>query len=217
MNWQKFFNNVKAKPYAQQLNRFLNEEYINHICYPPRELLFNAFDLTPLANVKVVIIGQDPYHQPGQAMGLAFSVPQGIMLPPSLRNIYREIEDDLGIKMSNNGDLTYLAKQGVLLLNARLSVRQGQPLSHDIDEYIQFINDVMAQLNQLHQPIVYLLWGGFARNFKKMITNPNHLVLESAHPSPLSANRGGFFGMHHFSQANHFLIINGLEPIDWQN
>jgi uracil-DNA glycosylase len=150
-------------------------------------------------------------------MGLAFSVPNGIPLPPSLQNIYKEIDNDLGLKMKGEGDLTYLAKQGVLLLNARLSVRRGIPLSHDVKEYQLFLTDVMELLDRQNQPIVFMLWGNFARSLKKLLQNKNHLILESTHPSPLSANRGGFFNTHQFSRANQYLRDHGLPPIDWQN
>ena len=178
--------------------------------------MYNAFELTEANNVKVVIIGQDPYHQPGQAMGLSFSVPTGVKLPPSLVNVYKEIENDLGLKMRNDGDLTYLAKQGVLLINAYLTVRQGQPLSHHREEYDLFMIDLMHYLDKLDQPIVFMLWGNFAQKFEKYIANPKHFVLKSVHPSPLGANHGGWFGLHQFSRCNDYLIKSGLTPIDWQ-
>ncbi|MGD9813181.1 MAG: uracil-DNA glycosylase [Bacilli bacterium] len=217
MDWSTFFINIRNKPYAEKLHKFLDEEYHEHICYPPRAQMFNAFTLTSYDSIKVVIIGQDPYHNEKQAMGLAFSVPNGIPLPPSLKNIYREITNDFGCEMTDNGDLTYLAEQGVLLLNARLSVRAHTPLSHDIPEYEQFLIDVLKFLDQNPQPIVFLLWGGFARNLKKHITNPARIILESVHPSPLSANRGGWFNQHQFKQTNDYLIKNGRSPINWQN
>ncbi len=217
MSWKLFFKEEQNKEYSKELHAFLEEEYQNYTIYPPRRLMFNAFNLTPFNEVKVVIIGQDPYHEPNQAMGLSFSVPDGIPLPPSLINIYKEIENDLGIKMNHNGDLTYLAKQGVLLLNAILSVRRGQPLSHDKKGYETFLKNVLLYLDKTNQPIVFILWGRFARNLRKYITNPNRLILESNHPSPLSANRGGFFGQHHFSKTNEYLRNNGLTPINFQN
>jgi uracil-DNA glycosylase len=195
----------------------LDEEYSKHIVYPPRKLIFNAFNLTAPEDIKVVIIGQDPYHEPNQAMGLSFSVPAQTRLPPSLINIYKEIENDLGCKMKDNGDLTYLAKQGVLLLNAYLTVRQSEALSHRIPEYENFMNDVLAYIDALPQPIVFLLWGGFAKKFLKSITNPKHYVLTSVHPSPLSANRGGWFGNRHFSKTNKILEDYNLKPIVWDN
>jgi len=217
MDWSTFFLNIRQEPYAQKLHTFLDDEYHHYTCYPPRELIFNAFNLTPYASIKVVIIGQDPYHEPGQAMGLAFSVPPGIPLPPSLRNIFREINYNFDINMQENGDLSYLAQQGVLLINARLSVRAHYPLSHDIPEYEQFLIDVLKFIDQNPQPIVFLLWGSFARKLKKYITNPARLILESVHPSPLSANRGGWFYQYHFKQANDFLMKNGQTIINWQN
>ena len=217
MSWEILFKNIAAKDYSKRLKSFLDEEYAKHTIYPPRHLVFNAFNLTPPENIKVVIIGQDPYHEPNQAMGLSFSVPSSTPLPPSLLNIFKEIESDLGVNMKRNGDLTYLAKQGVLLLNAYLSVRQSEALSHRLVEYEQFMDDVLDYIDKLPQPIVFLLWGGFAKKYLKKITNPNHLVLTSVHPSPLSANRGGWFGNHHFSKANAYLTTHGIAPIVWSN
>lgn len=217
-SWNDFFRDIKQKEYSLTLSTFLDEEYLKYTCYPPRRLLFNAFQQTKLENVKVVIIGQDPYHEPGQAMGMSFSVPKGIDVPPSLINIYKEIKNEYGFEMDfTNGDLTYLANQGVLLLNAILSVRAHQPLSHNIKEYKDFLSDVLLALNSQNQPIVFLLWGSYAKSLKKMLNNPKHLILESAHPSPLSANRGGWFGNNHFKKANEFLLKNGSTPINWQN
>jgi uracil-DNA glycosylase len=180
-------------------------------------MVYQAFKLTKPKDLKVVIIGQDPYHNPGQAMGMSFSVPRGIEPPPSLINIYKEIEDDLGVKMDfGNGDLTPWAMQGVLLLNAYLTVRAGLPLSHKRVEYDQFINDVMVYLDTLDQPIVFMLWGGFAKKFEPLIKNPKHLILKAVHPSPLSANHGGWFGRHLFSQCNRYLTDQGVKTIDWR-
>ncbi|MGI6713706.1 MAG: uracil-DNA glycosylase [Bacilli bacterium] len=217
MNWTTIFHEIKQKPYAESLHTFLNEEYRKYTCYPPRPLLFNAFNLTPYDQVRVVIIGQDPYHQPGQAMGLAFSVPENITLPPSLQNIFKEIEDNFGQEMIPNGDLTYLAKQGVLLLNARLSVRASQPLSHNIKEYQAFLSDILSFIDLNNSPIVFMLWGGFARGLKPFIKNPNRLILESVHPSPLSANRGGWFGKRQFIRCNEYLENKGYPAIKWHN
>ena len=217
-DWKELFETIKAEPYSRTLNSFLNEEYKTHQIYPPRDLVFNAFSLTAPKDLKVVIIGQDPYHNPGQAMGLSFSVPKGVELPPSLINIYKEIESDCGIKMDyQNGDLTCWAKQGVLLLNAYLTVRAGQPLSHNRPEYDQFIAEVMHYIDNLNQPIVFMLWGGFAKRYLPMIHNPNHIALTAVHPSPLSANRGGWFGKHLFSQCNEYLVSHGSSAIDWKN
>ena len=214
--WNEFFKSIQNKEYSINLHKFLDKEYASHVCYPPRKLLFNAFQLTPLKNVKVVIIGQDPYHEPGQAMGLSFSVPNSVKVPPSLINIYKEIADeyDTTVDMSS-GDLTYLAKQGVLLLNSILSVREHQPFSHNIKEYELFFKDVLEVIDKQNKPIVFMLWGGSARKFKKLLHNPSHLILESAHPSPLAANKGGWFKNNHFRLANQYLKNNGVKPIDW--
>lgn len=216
-NWDTFFNTVNKKDYALRLHAFLEEQYQNYLVYPPRNLLFQAFRLTSPDEVKVVILGQDPYHQPNQAMGLAFSVPNTTRIPPSLVNIYKEIESNYNLKMKPTGDLTYLAKQGVLLLNVYLSVRHNEALSHSLKEYELFTNDVLAYLNNLNQPIVFLLWGGFAKKFEKILTNPHHLILKANHPSPLSANRGGWFNNRHFIKTNEFLMSKGVTPIDWRN
>ncbi len=218
LNWETFLKHEKNFEYARDLQLFLDEEYRNYKIYPPRELLFNAFKITPLTKVKVIIIGQDPYHEPGQAMGLSFSVPDGIPLPMSLINIYKEIEQDIGIKMNfSSGNLTHWAQQGVLLLNAFLTVRQSQPLSHRHAGYIKFFEHVLTYLNSIEQPFVFLLWGSFARSYRRLLTNPHHLILEAVHPSPLAANRGGWFGNRHFSKTNDFLRAKGVMPIRWEN
>lgn len=217
-DWKSFFDSVSGQSYSKTLHSFLKEEYATQTIYPPRDLVFNAFALTSPNDIKAVIIGQDPYHNPGQAMGLSFSVPKGVPLPPSLINIYKEIEDDLGVPMDfQNGDLTCWAKQGVLLLNAYLTVRENRPLSHKREEYDSFIADTMRYLDTLNQPIVFLLWGGFAKKFIPFVKNPNHFVLTSVHPSPLSANRGGWFGKHQFSKTNEILVGRGSAPIHWGN
>ena len=215
-SWTEFFQSIQDKEYCINLHKFLDREYENNICYPPRKLLFNAFKLTPLDKVKVVIIGQDPYHEPGQAMGLSFSVPETVKVPPSLINIYKEIADeyDTTIDMSS-GDLTYLAKQGVLLLNSILSIRAHQPMSHNIKEYEMFFNDVLEVLDKQNHPIVFMLWGNSARKLKKLLHNPSHLILESVHPSPLAANHGGWFKNNHFRLANEYLKKNKVKPVDW--
>jgi uracil-DNA glycosylase len=214
--WNDFFQAVQNKEYFVKMNQFIDEEYSQYICYPPKELIFNAFKQCELNKVKVVMFGQDPYHEPDQAMGLCFSVPIGVKVPPSLVNIYKEwlLEYNREIDF-HNGDLTYLANQGCLLLNAILTVREHSPLSHNIKEYDLFFKDVLSVLNSLDQPIVFLLWGGNARKLKKYLNNPKHLVLEANHPSPLSANRGGWFGNNHFKLANDFLKENNLKEIDW--
>ena len=216
--WNEFFKKLQNEEFCLKLNDFLNKEYRDYTCYPPRELLFNAFRLTPLDKVKVVIVGQDPYHEPGQAMGLSFSVPKGIKVPPSLVNIYKEIAQEYDAKMDfSSGDLTYLAKQGVLMLNSILSVRAHQALSHNIQEYRTFLARVLEVLDQQKQPIVFLLWGGPARKLKSYLHNPSHLILECIHPSPLAANHGGWFGNNHFKKANEYLHKNGLSEIKWSN
>lgn len=216
--WEDVFTCLKEKHYFQSLERFWEEAYASKKVYPPRELLFRAFKATPLEKAKVVLLGQDPYHEVGQAMGLSFSVPAGTNLPPSLRNIYKEIENDLGIYMNyEDGDLTYLAKQGVLLLNVNLTVEEGKALSHQKKEYEMLTNDILSALNKKERPIVYILLGGFAQKFAPILNNPHQLVLKAAHPSPLSANRGGFFGTHLFSRCNAFLKEADLEEIHWGN
>ena len=216
--WSEFFHQIQEEEFCEKLNKFLNKEYQDYTCYPPRELLFNAFKLTPLNKVRVVIVGQDPYHEPGQAMGLSFSVPKGIKVPPSLVNIYKEIAQEYNCKMDfSSGDLTYLAKQGVLLLNSILSVRAHQALSHNNEEYRMFLARVLEVLDHQKQPIVFLLWGGPARKLKAYLNNPSHLILECIHPSPLAANHGGWFGNNHFKQANAYLQNNGEDEIKWTN
>ena len=216
--WSEFFHEIQKEEFCEKLNQFLNKEYQDYTCYPPRELLFNAFKLTPLDKVNVVIVGQDPYHEPGQAMGLSFSVPKGIKVPPSLVNIYKEIIQEYDCKMDfTSGDLTYLAKQGVLLLNSILSVRAHQALSHNNEEYRMFLARVLEVLDKQNQPMVFLLWGGPARKLKAYLHNPSHLILECIHPSPLAANHGGWFGNNHFKQTNEYLRKNGLKEIKWSN
>lgn len=216
-DWKDLFNKVEEEDYSKTLKAFLDAEYKTGVIYPPRDMMFQAFKFTSPKNLKVVIIGQDPYHNPGQAMGMSFSVPRGMDLPPSLINIYKEIQKDLGVEMDfENGDLTPWAEQGVLLLNAYLSVRAGIPLSHQRPEYEKFINDTLAYIETLDQPIVYMLWGGFAKKYESKVSNPKHLVLKANHPSPLSANRGGWFNNHLFSKCNDFLLENGVDEINWQ-
>ena len=215
-SWKDFFEKEKEKAYFRRLEEFLDNEYKNKVIYPPRDLVFNAFSLCPLDKIKVVIIGQDPYHEPGQAMGLSFSVPSTCKVPPSLKNIYKEIEVDCNeIFFNKDGDLTYLANQGVLLLNSILTVEQGKPLSHNTKEYEELYHNILKELDELDYPLVFMLWGGNAKKQSVYLKNPKHLVLCANHPSPLSANRGGFFGCKHFSKANQFLTQNGIEPITW--
>ena len=215
-SWKDFFEKEKEKAYFRKLEEFLDNVYKNKVIYPPRDLVFNAFSLCPLDKIKVVIIGQDPYHEPNQAMGLSFSVPSTCKVPPSLKNIYKEIEDDCNeIFFNKDGDLTYLANQGVLLLNSILTVEKGKPLSHNIKEYEELYHNILKELDELDYPLVFMLWGGNAKKQSVYLKNPKHLVLCANHPSPLSANRGGFFGCKHFTKANQFLTENGIEPIIW--
>ena len=216
MTWKEVFEEISKKDYSIALHKFLDEEYAHHVIYPKRENLFRAFKLTPLQDVKVVIFGQDPYHEPGQAMGMCFSVPENCKVPPSLVNIYQEIEREYKTQFRNkSGDLTYLARQGVLLLNTVLSVREHQPLSHDNEYYKKFSEDIVKVLNSLDQPIVFLLWGNNAKRMMKFLDNKNHLVLTACHPSPLGAMHGGWFGNNHFIKTNEFLSKNGLKIINW--
>ena len=213
-DWLEVFKPEYKKPYYKKLYDFISEEYSRYTVYPPGDDIFNAFHLTPLSKVKVVIIGQDPYHEPGQAHGLCFSVKQGVDIPPSLQNIYKELHDDVGFEIPDHGCLTSWAEQGVLLLNAVLTVRAHAAASHQNKGWEEFTDAVIRAVNEVDRPIVFLLWGSFARSKSKMLTNPNHLVLEAPHPSPLSAYRG-FFGCRHFSRANDFLTAHGAEPVDW--
>ncbi len=205
-----------AKPYYRELYRFVKEEYQSRVIYPPAGDIFNALHLTPLADVKVLILGQDPYHNAHQAHGLSFSVlPDQREIPPSLVNIYKELESDLGCYIPNNGYLVKWAKQGVLLLNTVLTVRAHQANSHQGKGWEQFTDAIIRAVNDQDRPIVYMLWGRPAQMKQPMLTNPKHLILTAPHPSPLSAYRG-FFGCRHFSRANEFLAANGVAPIDWQ-
>lgn len=204
-----------SKEYYKNLFYTLKNEYSNNIIFPDSNDIFNAFHLTPLSKVKVVIIGQDPYHEPGQAHGLSFSVKPGIDIPPSLANIYKELHDEMGTYIPNNGYLEKWAKEGVLLLNTILTVRAHSAMSHCKIGWQEFTDAAIRAVNEQDRPIVYLLWGKPAREKAKMLNNPKHLVLETVHPSPLSAYRG-FFGCGHFKKANEFLIENDETPIDWQ-
>ena len=215
-NWSKLFLELDKQDFYKKLINFINSEYENKTIYPEKHNVFNAFKLTKPKDIKVVIIGQDPYPNPNQAIGLAFAVNKDIKLPPSLINIYREIENEFGKKFVNkDGDLTYLAKQGVLLLNSILTVEQGKPLSHDIPEYRIFFKYVMEFIDSLNQPIVFMLWGNSAKQYEKYIKNPNHYVLKANHPSPLSANRGGWFGANVFINCNKILKENNINEINW--
>lgn len=214
-DWAQVLKGEFAKPYYKNLYEKVKYEYSNYQIFPNADDIFNAFHLTPLKDVKAVIIGQDPYHNVGQAHGLCFSVKENVEIPPSLANIYKEISDDLGCYIPNNGYLTKWAKQGVLMLNTVLTVRAHQPNSHQGIGWEQFTDAAIAALNKEDRPIVFLLWGAPAQKKAAMLNNPKHLVLKAPHPSPLSAYRG-FFGCRHFSQTNDFLVKNGIEQIDWQ-
>lgn len=214
-SWREHIGAEFEKPYFSALTDFVRHEYTTTTCYPPGSLIFNAFNLCPFDRVKVVIIGQDPYHEPGQAQGLSFSVPEGVPFPPSLQNILKEIQFDLGKPMPPTGDLTRWAEQGVLLLNATLTVRAHQAASHQRHGWEQFTDAAIRALSTERENLVFILWGGYARSKAQLIDRSRHLVLESVHPSPLSANRGGWFGNHHFSQCNAYLREHGEQEIDW--
>ena len=213
-SWKAHIGEEFDKQYFVNLTNYVREEYLHYRCFPPGNKIFNAFNLCPFDQVKVVIIGQDPYHEMGQAMGLSFSVPEGILMPPSLINIFKEIQMDLGKSMPANGDLTRWAQQGVLLLNATLTVREHQANSHQKLGWNQFTDAAIKALNRDREHIVYLLWGGYARSKAALIDSSKNLVLQSVHPSPLSANRGGWFGNHHFSRCNEYLQQQGETPIE---
>ena len=214
-SWEKALKGEFSKEYYKKLFIKVREEYQTRTIYPPADDIFNAFHFTPLEEVKVVILGQDPYHEPGQAHGLCFSVKPNVQIPPSLINIYKELEDDLGCYIPNNGYMEKWARQGVLMLNTVLTVRAHQANSHKDIGWEQFTDAAIRVLAEQDRPMVFVLWGKPAQRKKEMIHNPKHLVLESAHPSPLSAYRG-FFGSRPFSRINEYLKENGLTPIDWQ-
>ena len=214
-SWKNALAGEFDKPYFASLVRFLREEKAaGKRIYPPGSQIFNAFELTPLQNLKVVILGQDPYHGPGQAHGLSFSVPAGVAAPPSLKNIFKEIETDLGVRMSGYPNLEKWAKQGVLLLNAVLTVRSGEAASHSKIGWEEFTDAVIRHISDNCEGVVFMLWGNFARSKSVLIDRSRHHVLEAAHPSPLA--RGAFFGCRHFSKANSLLSAAGKSPIDWQ-
>lgn len=214
-DWLEALRGEFKKPYYKSLFERVKSEYSSRQIFPPADDIFNAFHLTPLSQVKVVILGQDPYHNVGQAHGLCFSVRKGVDVPPSLVNIYKELHDDLGCEIPNHGCLTKWAKQGVLMLNTVLTVRAHEANSHRGIGWEEFTDAAIGALNSQDRPIVFILWGSPAQKKARMLNNPNHLILKAPHPSPLSAYRG-FFGSKHFSQANDFLKEHGLEPIDWQ-
>lgn len=214
-SWKLKLKDEFEKEYFIRLVEFVKKEYQLSTTYPPGNLIFNAFNLCPLTNVKAVIIGQDPYHGPGQAHGLCFSVREGVVLPPSLKNIFKEIELDTGIPRPTDGNLKRWASQGVLLLNATLTVRAHQAGSHQKKGWEEFTDSVIRVLNKEKQHLVFFLWGAYAQRKGEAIDRTRHLVLESVHPSPLSASRG-FFGNKHFSKCNDYLKNNGIEPIEWK-
>ncbi|WP_374664054.1 uracil-DNA glycosylase [Acinetobacter sp.] len=216
-SWKYGLSEFLLSPKMDKLKDFLvQEKKADKVIYPPNSLIFNALNTTPLPNVKVVIIGQDPYHGPNQAHGLSFSVQKGVALPPSLRNIFHELHNDLGIAIPKHGDLSHWAEQGVLLLNAVLTVEAGQPTSHQKKGWEDFTDQVIDVLNEQREHIVFILWGAYAQRKGQRIDPNKHLVLKAAHPSPLAANRGGFFGCKVFSKSNNYLKQHGIEPIDWQ-
>jgi uracil-DNA glycosylase len=214
-SWKQLLADQFSSEYFNKLTAFVREEYRKSKVYPPGKYIFNAFDLCPFDKVKVVIIGQDPYHNPGQAHGLSFSVPDGTQFPPSLINIFKEIKNDLGIETIRSGNLTRWALQGVVLLNAILTVTENQPGSHRNRGWEKFTDAVITRLSQQKSNLVFILWGKYAQDKGAGIDRSRHLVLESVHPSPLSASRG-FFGNHHFSRCNQYLEDNGIEPVDWR-
>lgn len=213
-SWKSLLADEFQKDYFTQLIQFVKSEYTQHRIYPPGKLIFNAFDLCPVEKMKVVILGQDPYHGPGQAHGLCFSVNDGVPFPPSLRNIFKELNNDTGATIPLTGNLTHWARQGVLLLNATLTVRAHQAGSHQRKGWEQFTDAVIQKISQEKKNVVFILWGNYAISKSQLIDGDKHLILTSVHPSPLSASRG-FFGNRHFSRTNAYLAQHGLEPVNW--
>ncbi|MEO6611408.1 MAG: uracil-DNA glycosylase [Chitinophagaceae bacterium] len=214
--WKNVLKDEFSKPYFQQIPLHLKtEKSQGKTIYPPGSLIFNAFNTTPFSSIKVVILGQDPYHGHGQAHGLCFSVPYGIAPPPSLLNIFKEMKDDLGLEIPDHGNLTHWAEQGVFLLNASLTVRAGEPMSHSKIGWAQFTDTVIKKISGQKEHVVFLLWGKFAQEKKVLIDETKHCVLRSVHPSPLSAH-AGFFGCKHFSKTNEYLMSKGIDPVDWK-
>ncbi len=215
-SWKEVLKDEFGKPYFQQIALHIKtEKSQGKIIYPPGSLLFNAFNTTPFDKVKVVILGQDPYHGPGQAHGLCFSVQNGVTPPPSLVNIFKELQNDVGVPIPNHGNLTHWAEQGVFLLNASLTVRAGEPMSHSKIGWAQFTDEVIKKISIKKEHVVFILWGKFAQEKKLLIDEKKHCILKSAHPSPLSAH-AGFFGCNHFSKTNEYLMSKGIDPIDWK-
>ena len=213
-SWYEALRNEFESSYFVEIKTFLIEEKRHYVVYPPSSLIFNAFNLTPFDKVKVVILGQDPYHNVGQAHGLAFSVPDGIQIPPSLQNIFKELNSDIGMPIPKSGNLENWAREGVLLLNASLTVRANMAASHARIGWQQFTDAAIRALSDKKEHLVFILWGNYAIAKENLIDHSKHLVLKTVHPSPLSASRG-FFGCHHFSQTNQYLINNGIQPINW--
>lgn len=213
-SWQQQLQGEFDKPYFAKLVAFVKQEYAHHTVYPPGKLIFNAFNQCPFDKVKVVLLGQDPYHEPGQAHGLCFSVNEGVQFPPSLGNIFKEIHDDIGTPIPASGNLTRWAQQGVLLLNATLTVREHQAGSHQRQGWEEFTDAVIRILSEQREHLVFILWGSYAQSKSQLIDGSRHCILRSAHPSPLSAYRG-FFGNHHFSLTNQYLRTNGIQEIQW--
>lgn len=213
-SWKAHLDKEFGKPYFEELTRFVRSEYGSCVCYPPGRLIFNAFDTTPFDKVRVVILGQDPYHGEGQAHGLCFSVPEGVQFPPSLRNIFQEVKDETGAEIPESGNLTRWARQGVFLLNTCLTVRAHQAFSHSGRGWETFTDAVIKTLSEERDGLVFMLWGAPAGRKAALIDGSRHLILQSAHPSPLSAYRG-FFGNHHFELCNRYLVQHGKEPIQW--
>lgn len=215
-HWDEILEQEFQQPYYQKLRDFLKEEYHTHTIYPSMYDIFNALKYTDYPDVKVVLLGQDPYHGAGQAHGLSFSVQKGVPQPPSLRNIFKELQEDLGITPPKHGCLVSWAQNGVLLLNTVLTVRAGQANSHKGKGWETLTDHIIEKLNEREQPTVFLLWGANAKSKQALLDNPNHLVLTATHPSPLAAKYGGFFGCRHFSRANDFLVAHGAQPVDWK-
>lgn len=215
-HWDEVLKDEFESEYYQNLRAFLKQEYSTHTIYPSMHDIFNALKYTDYPDVKVVLLGQDPYHGKGQAHGLSFSVQKGVKQPPSLRNIFKELQDDLGITPPSHGCLESWAKNGVLLLNTVLTVREGQANSHKGHGWEILTDHIIQKLNEREEPMVFMLWGANAKSKQALLNNPNHLVLTATHPSPLASKYGGFFGCRHFSKANEFLTSHGVEPVDWR-
>ena len=215
-SWKEILRQEFSKPYFLQIVNFIKTEKLaGKTIYPPGQFIFNAFNTTPFEQVKVVILGQDPYHGPGQAHGLSFSVQNGIAPPPSLINIFKELKSDIGLPIPSHGNLTYWAEQGVLLLNASLTVRANEPMSHSKIGWSEFTDTVISKISDLRKDVMFILWGKFAQEKQALVDETKHGLLKAAHPSPFSADKG-FFGCRHFSKTNEWLVKRGIDPIDWK-